>query len=547
MPPRGPSRYLIGVDVGSTHVKAALVAPESGVLHVARRVTETHSVRGGGAFHEPASLIAATSSAIAECVAAAGGGHGGTTRPVAIGIASMAESGVPVDRRNHPIGDILAWHDPRPERQAAWLERQIGAPALFARTGLRPEPKYTLPKLLWLREQKAADFTRLRHWAGVAELIALDLTGQLGTNASLACRTMAFDVTRRGWDAELLALASLTPDEMPPLLPLGVAVGGLTAAAATRLGLPAGTPVAVAGHDHMAAAIGAGVAAPGDVLDSMGSAEATLMVTAAPVLADELRRDGFSAGCHAIDGLWYVAGGLQSSGALVEWFVDTFLPAPPKAATAGKSAAGSTAATGAAARRASGKHSVAAADSSDDDGRYAAFMALLEQAGPGPVEPIARPYLRGRTAPRRDSGAGLEFEGIRETHGLSDLAAAVIDGSAYHVRWMLDELARITNTRLDRVKLTGGGARNRRWVTAKAALGPGRLEVVRTGEAAALGAALVAGVAGGVYGSVATALADASPFDRVTAPAGIRARYDAEYLDHWLPAVITRLRQTGGA
>jgi len=84
-------------------------------------------------------------------------------------------------------------------------------------------------------------------------------------------------------------------------------------------------------------------------------------------------------------------------------------------------------------------------------------------------------------------------------------------------------------------------------VTAKAALGPGRLEVVRTGEAAALGAALVAGVAGGVYGSVATALADASPFDRVTAPAGIRARYDAEYLDHWLPAVITRLRQTGGA
>jgi xylulokinase len=130
---------------------------------------------------------------------------------------------------------------------------------------------------------------------------------------------------------------------------------------------------------------------------------------------------------------------------------------------------------------------------------------------------------------------------------MPDLAAAVIDGSAYHVRWMLDELARITNTRLDRVRLTGGGARNRRWVAAKAALGPGRREVVRTEEAAALGAALVAGVAGGVYGSVAAALTHASRFDRVTAPAGIRARYDAEYLDHWLPAVITRLRRTGRA
>jgi xylulokinase len=510
---RALSRSLIGVDVGSTHIKAALVTPESGVIHVARRATVTHAVRGGGAFHKPAELLAAVSSAVAECVAAARSSRVG--EPVAIGIASMAESGVPIDRRRAPVGDIMAWHDRRPERQAAWLERQIGAPALFARTGLRPEPKCTLAKLLWLREHKAADFTRLRRWAGVAELVGLDLTGQLGTNASLACRTLAFDVMSRAWDPELLGLASLTIDEMPAVLPLGQAVGGLTAAAATRLGLPAGTPVVVAGHDHLVGAVGAGVIRVGDALDSIGSAEATMLVTAAPALTEEVRRGGFSTGCHAVDGLAYVAGGLQSSGALVEWFIETFLPAS------------------------------GGSDEGNDGQRYTRFIALLEQAGPGPVEPIVLPYLRGRTAPHRDPSATLEIEGLRENHGLSDLAAAVVDGAAYHVRWMLDELARITETRLDRVKLTGGGARNRRWVTAKAALGPGRLEVLRTGEAAALGAALVAGVAGGVYGSMADAAAGASPFDRVTAPASIRARYDAAYLDRWLPAVVTRLRQSG--
>ncbi len=500
----------MGVDVGSTHVKVVLVAPGRGVLHVARRATEIHAVRGGGAYYRPAELLAAVSSAIAECVAARPGAAG---KPVAIGVASMAEAGVPVDRRNLPVGDILAWHDPRPARQAAWIERQIGAAALFARTGLRPEPKYTLPKLVWLREQRAADFTRLRHWAGVSELVALDLTGSLGTNASLACRTMAFDVTRRQWDADLLALASLGPEEMPPVLPLGAAVGGLTEAAATRLGLRSGIPVAIAGHDHLASALGAGVTEPGGVLDSMGSAEATLLVTASPTLADEVRRGGFSTGCHAIDDLSYVAGGLQSSGALVEWFVDTFI---------GSGAGGGG--TGV------------------DGNRYARFIALLEGAGPGPVEPIVRPYLRGRTAPHRDPSATLEFEGLREYHSLVDLAAAVVDGAAYHVRWMLDELGRITNTPLDRVKLTGGGARNLRWVAAKAALGPGRLELVRTEEAAALGAALVAGLACGTYGSLADALTDASPFDRVRAPATIQARYDAAYLDRWLPAVISRLR-----
>src|ERR1035437_3337620 len=331
------TRTLVGVDVGSTQIKAVLVAPGRGVLHVARRATETHAVRGGGAYHRPAELLEAVTSAIPECVAPAGRS---SRKPAAIGIASMAESGVPIDRRSLPVGDILAWHDPRPERQAAWLERQIGAARLFARTGLRPEPKYTLPKLLWLREHKAADFTRLRHWGGVAEVVALDMTGELATNASLACRTQAFDVTARAWDAELLALASLGPDEMPVVLPLGQAAGGLTAAAATRLGLPIGTPVAIAGHDHLAAALGAGVTRPGDALDPRGSAEATLLVTEYPVLVDEVRRTGFSTGCHAVDGLAYVVGGLQSSGALVEWFADTFLGggAAAAAAPAGRSA-----------------------------------------------------------------------------------------------------------------------------------------------------------------------------------------------------------------
>ncbi len=129
---------LIGVDIGTAFIKAALVTPGSGVLHVARRPTETHAVRGGGAYHKPGELLGAVDSVIAECVAAAAHSH--LARPSGIGIASMGESGVPVDRRNLPVGDILAWHDPRPERQAAWLERQIGAPALFARTGLRPDP-----------------------------------------------------------------------------------------------------------------------------------------------------------------------------------------------------------------------------------------------------------------------------------------------------------------------------------------------------------------------------------------------------------------------
>jgi xylulokinase len=521
---------LIGVDVGSTHVRAVLVAPGSGVVHVARRATVTHAVSGGGTTHNPDELLGAVESAIAECVAAAsaapgmepGGAPGmapGGAPPLAIGIASMAEAGVPLDARGRAVGDIVAWFDPRPAPQAEWLERRVGGPALFARTGLRPEAKYTLPKLLWLREERPREFARLRRWAGVAELVAHHLTGALATNASLACRTAAFSVVERRWDAELLSLAELAPEQMPEVLPLGRPVGGLTAAAAARLGLAEGTPVAIAGHDHLAGALGAGVTRPGDVLDSMGSAEATLLVTRAPVLADELRRSGFSSGCHAIDGAWYVGGGLQASGALVEWFVDRFLARPPGGAA--------------------GEGPTGAAPGPD---RYAAFLALLDRAGPGPAQPLVRPYLRGRTAPHRDPAATFEVEGLLETHGLAELAAALIDGAAFHVRWMLEELERLTGARPGRVRVIGGGARNPRWLAAKAALGPGRFEVAQTQEAAALGAALVAGVACGLYGTIASALADASRAERVPVPPGVRARYDAAYRDRWLPAVLATLR-----
>ena len=111
-----------------------------------------------------------------------------------------------------------------------------------------------------------------------------------------------------------------------------------------------------------------------------------------------------------------------------------------------------------------------------------------------------------------------------------------------YARWMLEELARLTGTELTRIRVTGGGTRNPRWLEAKAALGPCRFQVVQTDEAAALGAALVGGVAGGVYETVAEAMADSAPADRGAVSRGARARYEATYRDRWLPAVLAPRR-----
>ena len=122
MAAKGATESLIGVDVGSTHIKAVLAVPGSGVIHVARRDTVTHDVSGGGATHRPDEILGAVESAIAECVAAAGAGP----KPEAIGIASMAEAGVPIDRRNLPIVQKRAKRGELEERRVRSLKAVYG-------------------------------------------------------------------------------------------------------------------------------------------------------------------------------------------------------------------------------------------------------------------------------------------------------------------------------------------------------------------------------------------------------------------------------------
>lgn len=515
---RDATPVLLGLDLGTRECRAVLVTPEGRILHVARRTTPTRRTRDGGAIHPPAALVAAAEAVIAECAAAgavtsawaagvggAGGSAGvaGSARPriAAIGIAGMAEAGVALDGRDRPVGELLAWHDPRPAAAAREIAAEIGPERLFAITGTRPQAKHPLARLRRLAREEPAAARRVRRWAGVPELVGLALTGRLGTNASLAARTQLFDVRNGRWDPELVALADiadLRPDGLPVVLPFGRPIGGLRAGPARRLGMRAGIPVVVAGHDHVVAGIAAGATRPGRVLDSMGSAEMALLVTRRPALDDGVRRAGFSTGTHALDGLAYVAGGLQASGALIDWFVDGFL---------GGGAPGDP---------------------------YGPLLRLLAAAPAGPTGLVVRPYLRGRTGPAPDPSASLDITGLREQHGAGAVAQALLESTAFHVRWMLEELARLAGTPIHEVRVVGGGTRNRAWLRVKAAVSPWPLRAVTLDEAVAVGAAIAAGAGVGIE---VAGTGDRAPLDRVPVGRGMRRRYDTAYREAFLPAV----------
>lgn len=187
-----------------------------------------------------------------------------------VGLAGMAESGAPM-AEGHPLGPILAWFDGRGEETVARLGDALG-PDLPRRIGRRVRSVSSVAKLGWL----LADGMPLpQRWLGVPETCLFLMTGAEATDYSLAARTGAYDVTTRSWIPEVSDVLGVAPNVFPAVRPAGEAMGEVSRAAAARFGLPAGIPVTIAGHDHLAAAEGLGV---GDDVrcNSVGTAETIL-------------------------------------------------------------------------------------------------------------------------------------------------------------------------------------------------------------------------------------------------------------------------------
>ena len=487
---------LAGADIGSTHCKALLTDLSGKVVARAQRRTP----RGSDPHTHPAdALIGAALDALTDCVRQAG------RAPVAVGLTAMAEAGALLDPAGATLTPVLGWSDPAPAPHALRLSATHGARALHALTGVLPSAKVPLAKWCSLAADHPGLPARAAAWAGAADLVAHALTGELGTDATFAQRTMAWNPHTGSWIPHLLAEAGLTEDHMPPVRPPGHPVGRVTAGAAAATGLTAGTPVVVAGHDHLVGAWAAGVRTPGQVADSMGTAEAVVTVSGDVPPAGAAAQHGMSFGRHVDGSHWIVLAGTGSSGALVEWFCDRYmglaeLPGPE---------------------------------------RYAKFARLVGAAPKHPTGLLVTPYPDGRSCPDPDPGARLDILGLRPHHHLADLGRALLEGAAHHARWMTDTQAALTGIPPATVTLLGGSTRQHHWTAVKAAVSPWPVRVCREPEAPALGAAAWAGAAvGGDPATLRATSTDLHP-DPDTARA-YRTAHDRGFLPHVAAERTTR-------
>lgn len=285
---------LVGVDIGSSRIKAVVV-DERG-CEQASAVRSTPWVVDGPHVEMDADRLAdVTRDAIAEAVAV-------TDRPVAgVGVTGIGESGVLLDHDGMPTSPIIAWHDPRGDvdRLAAEL------PDLPARTGVPFNPTGTIFKLPLLLAAHHG-----RRWLNVPEWIVRSLGGDEVAETSLAGRTGLQDLHTGDWWPD--GLAALGVDER--LFPGRPRLGTDGAGVATFAPI-AGATLAVAGHDHQAAAFAAGAIVRGCLFESLGTADALTMVTEpvlAPAAVAELTAGGTTVGRTVVANRLIVIAGLRT-------------------------------------------------------------------------------------------------------------------------------------------------------------------------------------------------------------------------------------------
>jgi sugar (pentulose or hexulose) kinase len=226
----------------------------------------------------------------------------------------MAETGALLDAHGDPIAPGLAWFDTRGEAQQADLERALGLAELACHTGLTVLRMSSLVKLRWLFDQGLSR-KRADRWLNVAEWIALRLGAEPVAELSLASRTGFLDQRSQDWWPAAFEWLGVQPRLMPGLVRAGTGIGRVRAGL-----LPGadGAAIAIAGHDHLCAAVGSGATAPGDVLDSCGTALALVRGAARPLSGadkalsgaastlsgaaiERLVASGISVGTHVLD------------------------------------------------------------------------------------------------------------------------------------------------------------------------------------------------------------------------------------------------------
>ena len=453
----------LGIDVGTSEVKALLLDDHHHAIATAGAKLEVSRPRLGHSEQDPASWWTASCEALHTLRQA----HPAEYASVkAIGLSGQMHGAVLLDSANRVLRPAILWNDTRSALECEEMMAEL--PSASARAGSLIMPGFTAPKLRWVAQHEPAVFAQVAKVLLPKDYVRLMLTGEHITDLSDASGTAWLDVAKRAWSPELLSLTGMTEAQMPRVVEGSAPGGQLSADAASTLGLQPGIVVAGGAGDNASSAVGMGAVKAGEGFLSLGTSGVLFVVTPgfAPNAASATH-----AFCHAVPGTWHQMSVMLSAASCLQW----------------------------------AKVALGAASEAELESKASALDFAARAAAP-----IFLPYLSGERTPHNDAVLRGSFHGLSHSADQAAMAYSVIEGvtfgltdglnalkkagsevaptpgSARPPEGVQPSLGRPGGSLIKRLSLVGGGARSAMWAQQLAS--SLNVEIVLHAESAAGGA-----------------------------------------------------------
>ncbi|MEN3186318.1 MAG: FGGY family carbohydrate kinase [Atribacterota bacterium] len=434
---------LLGMDIGTTNTKIQ-VYDQEGRVQAERSFPTPLVEETGERFYSPMGIISQVVEAIASFEKKL------LQNVRAMSVSSFAEVMVGVGENGWVLPHSIPWYSDCTKEVFARFP--LDPEEVYWVTGLSPQQKYSLYKLLWHREHEPELFSRVQTWTSMSGFILYYFSGVLSFDYSLASRTMLFDQENRTWWRETCQRAGVDLGTLAPLYPSGRVLGTIREEVARETGLHPKTLVVTGGHDHLCAALASGVYQPGWALISSGTTESILVTLERTLQRKSLGKEKpFSFGHHVVFPYYYAMNGIYSGGYAVDWTMKLLQE----------------------------NHHV-----------FSTLPLALSQN-----VPLFFPYLLGSYY-EEARGAFLNLSG--ETHR-DELLLGVLLGLCLEYRHLFEMMMGTLDLRVEKVVNVGGGTKNRAWMRLKSSMLAREIVVPEDREGSCKGAALLAGLGAGLY------------------------------------------------
>ncbi|WP_246279344.1 xylulokinase [Paraburkholderia ultramafica] len=412
------TRISLGIDLGTTDLKAALLGKDGSVHGTASSPVKSYYPKAGWSEQNPEEWWSA-------CLAALGDLRGrfpdAWSQVDCIGLSGQMHGVVALDVNDEPVRPAIIWNDSRATVQAAELaERFASAVDLL---GSVPMAGFTAPKVLWLKENEPGTFARIDCVMSPKDFLRLRLTGLRVTDTSDAAGTLWLDVPRRAWYEPIVNATGLTLRQLPEIVDGTSPSGYVTKQTAEQFGLRTSVVVAGGAGDNPASAVGIGACSAGDAFVTLGTSAAIVALTDDPTAKIS---GGIHRFAHTLRNEWYAMGAILSGASCLRW-ATRILSIP-----------------------------------SEQSLLDLISGAIPANEIPPPDAPLFLPYLAGERTPHNDPLVRGGFMNLGVDTSPALLGYAVLEGVAFALR---DAAAAVESSgvAVGSCALVGGGARSDYW------------------------------------------------------------------------------------